>query len=165
MPRAEHWPSPGRHVQQHQWKRQWRCGCCCRRRTLQWLANFGIAGRGRTLEWFRHAILQEVFLAQDRLAFPLARTSQLAQLHLELGDANAALPLAQAALDGRSVVLGEEDHGNPPAMARRMAELIPDARAAIVPKLRHMGLAEDPDAIARELAPFLQGSVARSTPI
>ena len=39
----------------------------------------------------------------------LARTSQLAQLHLELGDADAALPLAQAALDGRSVVLGSED--------------------------------------------------------
>ena len=63
------------------------------------------------------------------------------------------------------VLACEEDHGNSPAMARRMAELIPDARAATVPNLRHMGLAEDPDAIARELAPFLQGSVARSNPI
>jgi pimeloyl-ACP methyl ester carboxylesterase len=77
-------------------------------------------------------------------------------------------PLAQAIanISCPTLVLAcEEDHGNSPAMARRTAELIPDARAAIVPKLRHMGLAEDPDAIARELAPFLQGSVACSTPI
>lgn len=54
------------------------------------------------------------------------------------------------------VLACEEDHGNSPAMAQRMAELIPNARAAIVPGLKHMGLAEDPDAVAKELLPFLE---------
>ena len=55
------------------------------------------------------------------------------------------------------VLACEEDHGNSPAMAHRMAKLIPEGRAVIVPKLRHMGLTENPEAIARELLPFLRG--------
>ena len=45
-------------------------------------------------------------------------------------------PLAQAIANivcPTLVLACEEDHGNSPAMARRMAELIPDARAATVP--------------------------------
>ena len=41
-------------------------------------------------------------------------------------------------------------------MAQRMAELIPDAQAVIVPGVKHMGLAEDPEAIANILVPFLE---------
>jgi pimeloyl-ACP methyl ester carboxylesterase len=52
------------------------------------------------------------------------------------------------------------DHGNSPAMARRMAALIPGARAEIVSGLKHMGLAENPDAIARILGPFLEDALA-----
>ena len=55
------------------------------------------------------------------------------------------------------VLACEEDHGNSPDMARRMAKLIPEGRAVIVPKLRHMGLTENPKAIAHELLPFLRG--------
>ena len=54
------------------------------------------------------------------------------------------------------VLACEEDHGNSPAMAYRMANLIPNAQVAIVPKLRHMGLAEDPEAVAHKLLPFLK---------
>lgn len=54
------------------------------------------------------------------------------------------------------VLACEEDHGNSPDMARRMAARIPDARIAIVPRLKHMGLAEDPPAINALLVPFLE---------
>ena len=53
------------------------------------------------------------------------------------------------------VVTGEEDHGNSPAMSRRMAELIPGARAEILEGLRHMALAEDPDKVNTLLLSFL----------
>jgi 3-oxoadipate enol-lactonase len=53
------------------------------------------------------------------------------------------------------VVTGEEDHGNSPAMSRRMAELIPGARAEILEGLRHMALAEDPEKVNTLLLSFL----------
>lgn len=54
------------------------------------------------------------------------------------------------------IVACEEDHGNSPDMARRMAALIPGARTAIIPRLRHMALAEEPEAVSRVLMPFLE---------
>lgn len=53
------------------------------------------------------------------------------------------------------VVACEDDCGNSPDMARRMAACIPGARVEIVPGLRHMGLVEDPDAINALIVPFL----------
>jgi pimeloyl-ACP methyl ester carboxylesterase len=50
---------------------------------------------------------------------------------------------------------GEEDSGNTPEMARQMAALIPDARAVILPGLRHMALAEAPAAVNEPLVTFL----------
>ena len=50
---------------------------------------------------------------------------------------------------------GGEDLGNSPDMARRMAALIPGARWEIVPGLRHMGLAEAPEAFNGPLLDFL----------
>jgi len=49
-----------------------------------------------------------------------------------------------------------EDHGNSPDMAERMAAQIPNARVAVVPGLKHMGLAEDPPAISARLVPFFE---------
>jgi 3-oxoadipate enol-lactonase len=54
------------------------------------------------------------------------------------------------------VLACDEDHGNSPDMAERMAARIPDARAVVVPGLKHMGLAEDPAAISTVLVPFLE---------
>jgi 3-oxoadipate enol-lactonase/4-carboxymuconolactone decarboxylase len=51
---------------------------------------------------------------------------------------------------------GEDDHGNSPEMTQRMAALIPDARAVILPKLRHMGLAENSQAVNSQLVSFFQ---------
>ncbi len=73
--------------------------------------------------------------------------------------AEADAPLATAIADiacPTLVVTGEEDYGNSPEMSRRMAELIPGARCEILAGLRHMALAEDPDALHRVLVPFLQ---------
>jgi pimeloyl-ACP methyl ester carboxylesterase len=54
------------------------------------------------------------------------------------------------------VMTGEDDHGNSPEMTQRMAALIPDARAVILPGLRHMGLAENPQAVNSQLVSFFQ---------
>ena len=58
---------------------------------------------------------------------------------------------------GRGHALGH--FGNSPEMAERMAALIPGAQAVILPGLRHMGLAENPDAVNSVLAPFLEKAV------
>ncbi len=54
------------------------------------------------------------------------------------------------------VVTGEEDYGNSPDMARRMVARLQRAELTILPGLRHMALAEQPDAVLRVLMPFLE---------
>lgn len=57
------------------------------------------------------------------------------------------------------VLTGEQDYGNSAEMAKRMAALIPDSRISILPGLRHMALAEDPEAVNRVVIPFLEESL------
>ena len=52
-----------------------------------------------------------------------------------------------------------DDPGNTPAMARAMAGLIPGARLAILPGLRHMALAESPAAVNEPLCAFLRDAL------
>lgn len=74
-----------------------------------------------------------------------------------LAESDADLSTSIAAIRCPTLVLAcEEDHGNSPDMARRMAALMPDARTAILPGLRHMALAEDPEAVSAALVPFLE---------
>lgn len=87
--------------------------------------------------------------ANDAEVYPLVYRV-LAEGDRELVDAITAIQCPTLAL------ACEEDHGNSPEMAQRMATLIPNARAAIVPRLRHMGLVEDPPAINDILIPFLE---------
>ena len=54
------------------------------------------------------------------------------------------------------VMTGENDRGNSPEMSQRMAALIPNARAKIIPALRHMGLAENPQAFNSQLVSFFK---------
>lgn len=54
------------------------------------------------------------------------------------------------------VLTGEEDYGNSPDMSERIAAAMPNAHAEILPGLRHMALAEDPEAINKWLVPFLK---------
>lgn len=74
-----------------------------------------------------------------------------------LAEGDAALATSIAAIRCPTLVLAcDEDHGNSPDMARRMAALIPGARTEILPGLRHMALAEDPEAVSAALVPFLE---------
>jgi len=99
----------------------------------------------------RPDVLEQVrrwMAANDPAVYPI--------VYRVLAESDADLATSIAATRCPTLVLAcEEDHGNSPDMARRMAALIPGARTAIVPKLRHMALAEDPEAISRILVPFL----------
>jgi pimeloyl-ACP methyl ester carboxylesterase len=53
------------------------------------------------------------------------------------------------------VMTAEDDKGNSPDMARRMALRIPGARLTVLPGLRHMALVENPSAVNSELLRFL----------
>ena len=57
------------------------------------------------------------------------------------------------------VMTGEDDPGNTPAMARAMARLIPGALLVILPGLRHMALAEVPEAVNVPLSAFLRDAL------
>ena len=53
------------------------------------------------------------------------------------------------------VITGDEDHGNGPEMSHAIAAEIPGAETVILPGLRHMALAEDPDAVNLPVRQFL----------
>ncbi len=91
-------------------------------------------------------------LANDREVYPL--------IYRVLAEGDVELAAAVAAIRSPTLVMtGGEDHGNSPDMARRMAALIPGARCEIVAGLRHMGLAEDPEAFNGPLVSFLEEAV------
>ena len=75
------------------------------------------------------------------------------------GDAEIAQGLERIACP-TLVMTGENDPGNTPAMARAMAGLIPGARLAILPGLRHMALAESPAAVNEPLCTFLRDALS-----
>lgn len=58
------------------------------------------------------------------------------------------------------ILTGEEDRNSTPDMTHDMAAAIPGATAAVVPGLRHMGLAEQPDRFTDILIPFLDRALA-----
>ncbi len=92
-------------------------------------------------------------LANDREVYPL--------IYRVLAEGDAELAEAVAAIRSPTLVMtGSEDHGNSPDMARRMAALIPGARCEIVAGLRHMGLAEDPEAFNEPLLSFLEEALS-----
>jgi pimeloyl-ACP methyl ester carboxylesterase len=79
-----------------------------------------------------------------------------------LAEADTDLVDRIAGISCRTLVMtGDEDFGNSPDMARRMAARMPNAECSILPGLRHMALAEAPDAVLAELLPFLDKTVGR----
>lgn len=83
------------------------------------------------------------------------------EIYRVLATGDAELADSIAAIRCPTLVLAcVEDNGNSPDMARRMAALIPGAQVAIIPLLKHMGLAENPDAISGVLVPFLKEALA-----
>ena len=63
-------------------------------------------------------------------------------------------PIACPAL----ILTGDEDFGNGPEMARAIAAEMPRARTVILPGLRHMAMAEDPDAVSAPLRALLDAT-------
>lgn len=53
------------------------------------------------------------------------------------------------------IITGEHDKGSNPRMARLMAQRMPNARAVILPRLRHSLLIEGPGQVLAEVRPFL----------
>ena len=113
------------------------------------------------LRWFganfaaRHpevlASVKEWVISNDRGVYP--------RLYEMMAHSDIGLETAISAIQCRTIVVtGSEDYGNSPEMAESMAALIPNARAVILPGLRHMALAEDPEAVNSLLVPFLLGT-------
>ena len=96
----------------------------------------------------RLALVRKWVTANDPTVYPaLYRLLAEADIGLEETIADIRCPTL--------VVTGEEDYGNSPEMAERMAAIMPNARAEVLPGLRHLALAEDPQAMNALLLPFL----------
>ena len=109
----------------------------------RWFTDDYAARHPETLVRVRHWMM-----ANDPQVYP--------EIYRVLAEGDADLATSITAIECPTLVLAcSEDHGNSPDMAQRMAALMPNARAEIVPDLKHMGLAEDPPAINRILVPFL----------
>ena len=78
------------------------------------------------------------------------------------GDAEIADPIAEIRCP-TLVMTGDQDFGNSPDMARRMAAAIPGARIVILHGLRHMALVEDPAAFNAPLTSFLTETLVEQT--
>ena len=95
------------------------------------------------------ALLRDWIMRNDPAVYP-----QVYRVLAE-GDAEIAEGLERIVCP-TLVMTGEDDPGNTPAMARALAGLIPGARLAILPGLRHMALAESPAAVNEPLSAFLR---------
>ena len=131
-----------------------------RARVRQTQAEGPAANVGSALErWFTPAfraeapetiaLVREWIMRNDPAVYP--RIYRV----LAEGDAEIADGLERIACPAL-VMTGADDPGNTPAMARAMAGLIPGARLAILPGLRHMALAEAPEAVNAPLVAFLR---------
>ena len=98
------------------------------------------------------ALIREWITRNDPAVYP-----QIYRVLAE-GDAEIAQGLERIACP-TLVMTGEDDPGNTPAMARTMAGLIPGARLAVLPGLRHMALVEAPAAVNGPLAAFLRDAL------
>ena len=131
-----------------------------RQRVLRAEAHGPAAGVDAALErWFTPAFRAEApeLIALVRSWIARNDAAVYAQVYRVLaeGDAELARGLERIACP-TLVMTGADDPGNTPAMARAMAGLIPGARLAILPGLRHMALAESPPAVSEPLRAFLR---------
>ena len=89
----------------------------------------------------------DVFLANDFECYA-ASCALLADADLRPYLASFSMPVA--------IVVGEEDHATPVAMARHLHEAIPQSTLTILPRARHLTPIERPELIASELLALLQ---------
>ncbi|MDH3480874.1 MAG: alpha/beta fold hydrolase [Gammaproteobacteria bacterium] len=99
------------------------------------------------------AQVREWVVANDPAVYP--------ELYALLAEGDEGLENTIACIDCPTlIVTGEDDHGNSPDMARQMTAQMPNSRAEILKGLRHMALAEDPDAVNDLLVPFLRRNLS-----
>lgn len=97
-------------------------------------------------------LVRQWMKANDPAVYPL--------VYRVLAEGDRALATSIAAIRCPTLALScEHDSGNSPDMARRIAALIPGARVEILPRLKHMGLVEDAEAVNAILAPFLEDAL------
>lgn len=109
-------------------------------------ADFRTANPGVT------ALIRDWILANDPAIYP-GIYNVLAE-----GDAEIVRDIHRIACP-TLVMTGDEDYGNSPAMAEKMAALIPNASVVILPGLRHMALAESPRAFNAPFLSFLRSAL------
>jgi len=142
---------------------------------LQRMSQVAAGGPEATVDESLHRWFTEEFSKHhpERLAtvkgWVLANDPKVyAEVYRLLAEGDVGLELSIA--DIRCPVLiatGEEDHGNSVAMAEDMAALMPNAKVAVLSGLRHMALAEDPNAVNALLLSFLReqpGAAACTNP-
>lgn len=61
------------------------------------------------------------------------------------------------------VIVGAEDRLIPPAHSLALADEIPNARTAVIPKVGHVATLQDPAAVAATVLTFLEGETAKET--
>lgn len=111
--------------------------------------------------------LERWFTAPYRAAHPelMAHIGQLIRMTPKAGYIGCCHAIAQLDFHARLpgirvptlVVVGEQDPGTPPSMAREIAEGIPGARLALVPAAAHLCNIEQAEVFNRLLVDFLAG--------
>ena len=109
----------------------------------RWFTDRFRAASPRTIELVRTWVL-----ANDEQVYPA--------IYQVLANGVAELIAPTPALSCPTLVMtGDEDFGNPPAMSHAIAGEISGSRTVILPGLRHMALAEDPERVNEVLLSFL----------
>jgi len=99
--------------------------------------------------------VRDAVMANDPAVYP--------SIYRVLAQGDEELATAISAIRCPTLVMtGSEDYGNSAGMSQRMAASIPHAECVILPGLRHMALAEDPDTFNVPLMSFME-SVMRRT--
>jgi pimeloyl-ACP methyl ester carboxylesterase len=98
------------------------------------------------------ALIHDWILANDPTIYP-GIYNVLAE-----GDAEIAREIQRITCP-TLVMTGDEDYGNSPEMAEKMGALIPNSDVVILPGLRHMALAESPQAFNAPLVSFLRSAL------
>ncbi len=137
---------------------------------LQRVAQALESGPGTTVE----AALERWFTAAHRAAYPkqmdLVRSWVLAndpaiyhRIYRVLADGIEEIVAPSPAIGSPALVMtGEEDFGNGPEMSHAIASEIAGSELHILKGLRHMALAEDPQAVNTPLIAFLKRVHTRS---
>lgn len=103
------------------------------------------------------ALVRSWVLANDPAVYPA--------LYRILADGIDEVVAPQPPITAPTLVMtGADDHGNGPAMTRAIAAEIAGAEALVLPGLRHMALAEAPEAVNRPLCRFLYRHLLAGAP-